>query len=648
MSKRTIVRKLLAPSASAFLGALLVTSVLVATPAVATAATAITLYVSQSGTASTGCTSPGTKACATVSEGLVAAKLWTGRAVTIEVAASPDAYLGSLTIDDPTSDNPLLVIAGAGAATTTLSSPTTSVSDVEIDAGNVVMSGLSIANGGEIESGGGTGVSLGGGVNNDGTLSLVGDELTDDWATGDGGAVYNNGKLTLTDDTLLYDTAGAEGGGVFNNSGATATLTDDTLSGDSATFSGGGVFNSTDATVILTSDTLSSDSAVDDSGGAVCNDGRATLKKDVITGDSAFQAGGVLNSGTLTLDEGSVSDDSGGGVSNLGTASLASDSISDDSGGGFFNDLNGVATLTGDTLADDSSGAVLNDGALVLTDDTLSNDSSISGGALANTAEGKATLTNDTLWNDSAVYGGGLANDGDVTLINVTLSDDSAELGGGVFNFNGGVVRATASVFDSAACYNNGGGAAITDGGYNLESDNSCGLGPKSKVSSATIDLAPVPGPNGSSGPETLAIGPSSSAFEEVPKSACTIKTDERGEHRPGYFGQTACDAGAFEFQTSVPSAPTDLRARPGDKSIMLTWKAPASTGNLAISGYRLYCSKTSPPPTAGAPAAQAGATATSGKVSALRNGTRYFCIVFAENAEGRSPPSPIVSARPR
>jgi hypothetical protein len=71
-------------------------------------------------------------------------------------------------------------------------------------------------------------------------------------------------------------------------------------------------------------------------------------------------------------------------------------------------------------------------------------------------------------------------------------------------------------------------------------------------VNSSTINLATSLAANGSSGPETLAIGTDSSAFEEVPPANCTVSTtvstDERGEPRPGFPGEN-CDAGAFEAQ---------------------------------------------------------------------------------------------------
>ena len=598
---------------------MLAAGLLTAAASPASGATSVTVYVSQAGRASTGCSSPGTGACGTIAEGIAAAELLMGSRVVVEVAASHTPYLENLTIDDVTSDNPTLTIRGAGAATTTLDGPVTTSSDVAVDAGDVTISGLSIINGGEVENVGGTGVANGGGVDNSATLTLTDDTLADDWATNDGGAVYNGGTLRLESDILLSDTATGSGGGVFNSLGATATIADDTLSGDAAT---------------------------DGTGGGVSNGGVATLTDDLLAGDVASQAGGVSNSGTATLTGDTITGDGGGGVMNTGIANLTADEVSDDTDGGVFN--SGTASLTDDTLAGDSDGAMINSKTAQLTDDTLSGDSGVEGGALSNDAGATATLTDDTVSGDSADLGGAFINNGTLALTDDTLSGDSAGLGGGIFNFGSGSIRITASILDSAGCYNQASGSAIQDGGYNVESDDSCGLGAKSRVNSSAIGLATTLAANESQGPETLAIGPGSSAFEEVPSSACTVRRDERGRHRPGYFGRSSCDAGAYEFQTSLPSAPRHLRARPENGSISLTWGAPTSTGGLRISGYRVFCSSTRPVSTRGTPTAKVTASTTSAKAGGLKNGTRYYCVVIAVNAEGDSPASSMIAATPR
>ncbi len=245
---------------------------------------------------------------------------------------------------------------------------------------------------------------------------------------------------------------------------------------------------------------------------------------------------------------------SGGGIFSNGTATLTNDTFSEDSvddyGAGFYN--NGTATLTGDTFSGDSAGyyggGVFNTGTATLLDDTLSGNSAVYGGGVF--TSGTATLTNDTLSGESATYGGGVYNSNTATLTNDTLSKDTANYGGGVYN-EGTAPSISNSILAASPCW-----GTVTDGGYNVESDNTCGLGTDDVVSSTTIKLGSSLAANGSTGPETLAIGTNSSAFEEVPNAACTPTKDERDDTRPGIPGEN-CDAGAFEYQQGTPTTPT-------------------------------------------------------------------------------------------
>jgi hypothetical protein len=231
-----------------------------------------------------------------------------------------------------------------------------------------------------------------------------------------------------------------------------------------------------------------------------------TITDDIISGNSATSGGGVANSGTMNLTDDTISGNSSPG-----------------SGGGLSN--GNVMTLTDDTLsgnvADTSAGAV-NFGTMNLTDDTISGNSARYGSGVTNGASSShMTLTDDTISGNSATAGGGLWNIGIDTLSNSLLAHNSPE--------------------DCGATH------PITDNGYNVADDFSCGFGTKSVSSSSSVGPLNLAA-NGSTGPETEAITTTSSAFGEVPAYACKIKTDERGEPRPG-ASTPSCDAGAFEQQ---------------------------------------------------------------------------------------------------
>ncbi|WP_344061057.1 fibronectin type III domain-containing protein, partial [Terrabacter lapilli] len=98
--------------------------------------------------------------------------------------------------------------------------------------------------------------------------------------------------------------------------------------------------------------------------------------------------------------------------------------------------------------------------------------------------------------------------------------------------------------------------------------------------------------------------------------------------------------------QASVPTAPVNLVASPGDASVALSWQAPASDGGSGITGYNVY---------RGTSAGGEGVTPIASNVAltsftdtGLTNGTRYYYTVAAVNAVGTSPRSNEGSATPQ
>jgi len=156
----------------------------------------------------------------------------------------------------------------------------------------------------------------------------------------------------------------------------------------------------------------------------------------------------------------------------------------------------------------------------------------------------------------------------------------------------------TASIFDSDCA----GSVTLNDGGYNVASGDSCGFSSAKGdvVDSSTIDLASSLADNSSSGPETLAISPESSALDVVPSSICqsmitlangtsfALDRDERGKLRPGVSGQSNCDAGAYELQ-HTPGTLTQGSPTTGSVIAGTTYSAelavrtsPSITGTVA------------------------------------------------------------------
>src|SRR5688572_17681381 len=150
----------------------------------------------------------------------------------------------------------------------------------------VIISGLTISNGSPT---GGFPAGEGGGIFNDGTLTLQDSIVTGNSAvsgTNDGGGIYNtfNGTLTLEHSTVSGNTASGIGGAIVTS--GPLTVTNSTLSGNSCGNSGGAIYND-GATLIVTNSTLSGNNAGNNGGGVIHDSGSATLTNVTITNNRA-------------------------------------------------------------------------------------------------------------------------------------------------------------------------------------------------------------------------------------------------------------------------------------------------------------------------------------------------------------------------
>src|SRR5207249_1746538 len=105
------------------------------------------------------------------------------------------------------------------------------------------------------------------------TVSLSGLTVTGGSAKeGDGGGISNNGRLTLRNSVLSGNSTAGSGGGIRNH--GTLTLSNSTLAGNSARLGGGAIFN----------------------------DGTLTVNNSTLVDNTANYGGGISNSGTLTAN----------------------------------------------------------------------------------------------------------------------------------------------------------------------------------------------------------------------------------------------------------------------------------------------------------------------------------------------------------
>jgi hypothetical protein len=90
-----------------------------------------------------------------------------------------------------------------------------------------------------------------------------------------------------------------------------------------------------------------------------------------------------------------------------------------------------------------------------------------------------------------------------------------------------------------------------------------------------------------------------------------------------------------------VPSAPTGVDARPATQRALVSWTAPSSSGDSALTGYTVtpFIGATAQTPTTVSP------SATSATITDLTNGVAYTFTVKATNGVGSSPASAATSA---
>ena len=228
-------------------------------------------------------------------------------------------------------------------------------------------------------------------------------------------------------------------------------------------------------------------------------------------GNTDFFGGGILNFGTLTLNNVAIVHNQSSGLE----------------GGGIWN--HGTLTISGSTIVGNESG---------------------NGGGILNSLFGTLTITNSTIFGDTAAVGAGIENGGTMVLINSTVTQNVG-LGNGAIGAGIDVEGPTMLLNTIVANNVNGGNCSspiATDAGFNIEDAATCGFASAASHSNTDPQLDPA-GLVSNGGPtSTVALLSGSPAIDAIPQgtNGCgtTITTDQRGVTRP--FG-AGCDIGAYE-----------------------------------------------------------------------------------------------------
>jgi predicted outer membrane repeat protein len=302
-----------------------------------------------------------------------------------------------------------LTIQGPGAGNLTISGNNASRVFEVAQGTTVTLSGLTISKGDGVASASSSNPwgGYGGGILNHGTLTVSGGTFSGNSAH-EGGGIYSDGGTVTVSSSTLFGNAASYGGGMYN-SGGTATVSNGSILSTNDASSGGGIYIA-GGTVTVSNSTLSGNTAYN--GGGILNHGTLTVSNSTVSNNQAYDdGGGIFSDGTLALSGCTVSGNIayyGGGIENRGTATLISTTVSGNSaralvqsypfsteGGGILN--HGTLTLSACTVSGNFSeyegGGIFNDGTL-----TVKNSSSIAGNTIsANTASGYAAEDFDNL-----------------------------------------------------------------------------------------------------------------------------------------------------------------------------------------------------------------------------------------------------------
>jgi hypothetical protein len=149
-----------------------------------------------------------------------------------------------------------------------------------------------------------------GGINNRGTLTVTTSRVTDNHALGAGGGINNNGSLTVRDSEVSGN-SGDNGGGVFDfQAGQTATITHTSVHDNTAGVTGGGIGNGT-GTVTVTGSAVYGNTAPSGAGvwsGGALTVTRTAVRRNTATGGPGSGGGIRLGGGTARLAESVVRD----------------------------------------------------------------------------------------------------------------------------------------------------------------------------------------------------------------------------------------------------------------------------------------------------------------------------------------------------
>ena len=290
-----------------------------------------------------------------------------------------------------------------------------------------------------------------------------------------GGGVYNDGILTMNNCTLQRNSATHNGGAVSNSDNGILTIKDSNISQNTAK-SGGGISNGHNKLIIINSCINNNNAEV---GGGISSGGDVNMIGSYLNSNTAVYAGGGLRIGyaDLTLTNCNIFNNTapkGGGIAcewctlNITDSNIYKNTATE--GGGIYGEwIYSIIILNHTNIFQNTAkygGGIFNDYEIRSFQSNIFQNTATYGGGIYNhifiyeefgNSYGKATLTNTNLYKNvgSAIY-----NDGrgcEVTLTHSNLFNNTAVNGGGINNFNGKITLLNSKVCSNTATGSGGG-----------------------------------------------------------------------------------------------------------------------------------------------------------------------------------------------
>jgi hypothetical protein len=391
--------------------------------------------------------------------------------------------------------------------------------------------------------------------------------------------------LTITTSLVSKNTAGDGGSsGILGHGG-----------------SGGGICNA--GILYMNNSTLSQNKA---------GNGSGSVSTSGTIGGYGGAGGGAYNRGSLFISDSTVSGNGAGHGGDSSTCPVGScfptvtrHGGSGGEGGGIYSGGNynsAILSMTNTTVSDNIAG---NGGRAGSSTDTPGNEGGSGGnGGGVWTYAGSLSMTNGTIagnraGNGGSGYAGSAGGSGgglfsyNAVITNSTLSENAAGIGasgtitgasgrGAGIRWGGTSLIMNTIIANGSSLDNCAPASFQADGGYNLDSGNTCGF---TTTNHSLVNTDPWLGVLGNyGGPiQTVPLRGGSLAMDAIPlgENGCgtTITTDARGVPRPQGIG---CDIGAseqyYDYDLSLTPNAVGLWGLPG--SIVTYTLAVTNTGN--------------------------------------------------------------------